>query len=96
MSAADIESALAQDDGGGSHDETGSCEHGGVMVVEDDVTSTSLQTTVILTDPTTHIVAPEHQTRSKHNKKEPPIECVWYSCLYNHNIRYTRNVTILA
>lgn len=76
MSAADIESALAQGEGGGSHDETGSGEHGGVMVVEDDVTSTNLQTTVILTDPTTHILAPEHQTRSKHNKNEPPIECV--------------------
>jgi len=69
MAAADIESALAQ--GGG-------CDGAdGVMIIDDDGSTTNLQTTVILNDPTTHIVAPEHQTRSKHhNKNDPPIECV--------------------
>lgn len=72
MSAADIESALAQGGAGGCHDETGV----GVIGAEDDIASSSLQTAVIQTDPTTHIVAPEHQTRSKHNKGCSPIECV--------------------
>lgn len=89
MSAADIESALAQSGiGEGGHDETGSDDHDdhhlhhqSAMLIDEDVHSMH-QTTVIATDPTTHIIALEHQTgAAKHNKNDPPIECVWYSSL---------------